>query len=225
MRMNGKKIGFWLVCGIALVLVGGCMEQGNGAASSPDLEQAHVETNAVPEGFDLEHQPYIGEPNAQVKIVEFSDYKCPACKRWKDEVLTKLKMEYLDTGAAVFYYVDFPFLAPDSNFAALAGESLYQQNQEFFWAYFDLMMEHQGAKDEAWANKDFIMKLVKENIPDVDMKTFEQDLEERKYIENVKRDFMIGENHQVGGTPTIFINGQAVEDISFEGIRTVIDNL
>lgn len=230
MRMNRKRTGIWWVCGIALLLAGiwlilTLIDPGDRAASYPDLEQVQVDVGSVPDGFDLENQPYMGEPDAPVIIVEFADYKCPACKRWKDEVLTEIKKEYLDTGKAVFYYVDLPFLAPDSNLAALAGESLYQQKQEFFWTYFDLMMAHQGPKDEVWANKDFIMKLVKENIPDVNMKTFEQDLDKRKYIANVKRDFIIGENHQVDGTPSVFINGQAAEDISFEGITSIIDNL
>ncbi len=226
--MKRKNKGIWWLCGIALVLVGILLvinftEQSDQTAIYPDLEK--VDAGMVPDDFDFEHQPYLGDPNAPVKIVEFADYKCPACKRWKDQVLSELEKEYLDTGKAVLYYVDLPFLAPDSNLAALAGESLYQQNQELFWAYFDLMMAHQGNKEEAWANKDFIMKLVEENIPDADLKRFEQDLDDQKYIANVKKDYMIAKNHQVDGTPTVFINGQAVEDISFEGIQAVIESL
>ncbi|WP_410769320.1 thioredoxin domain-containing protein [Fontibacillus sp. BL9] len=225
--MKKKKSGIWWLCGVAVVLIGILLVinfsgQGNKAESYPDLEK--VEAGTVPDGFDEENQPYLGNPEAQVKIVEFSDYKCPACKRWKDQVLTQLKQDYLDTGEAVFYYVDMPFLAPDSTLAALAGETLYQQNQDFFWTYIDLMMEQQGKKDEAWANKEFIMKLVKDNIPEADLKRFERELDEETYIANVKKDFLIAENHGVDGTPTVFVNGQAVEDISFEGIKAAIDN-
>ncbi|RCX21386.1 protein-disulfide isomerase [Fontibacillus phaseoli] len=226
--MKKKHFGIWWLCGIAVVLIGillviNLSGQGNKAESYPDLEK--VDAGAVPDGFDEENQPYLGNPEAPVKIVEFSDYKCPACKQWKDQVLTELKREYLDAGKAAFYYVDMPFLAPDSTLAALAGETLYQQNHDFFWPYFDLMMEQQGKKDDAWANKGFIMKLVKDNIPDVDLKRFERELDEEIYIANVKRDFLIAENHKVDGTPTVFVNGQNVEDISFEGIKAAIDNL
>ncbi|MEF2965284.1 thioredoxin domain-containing protein [Paenibacillus sp. M1] len=226
--MNKKKTsGIWWLVGIAAVLivillVARFASEGSKEALYPDL--AKVDAGEVPQGFDEAHQPYLGNPDAPVTIVEFADYKCPACKRWKDEVLTELKREYLDTGKAVYYYVDFPFLSPDSTLAALAGESLFQQNQDYFWTYFDLMMQNQGHKEEEWANRDFIVQLVKEKIPEADLKQFEQDLDGRTYIANVKKDFMIAENHGVDGTPTVFVNGQAVEDISFEGIRNFIEN-
>lgn len=227
MKRKNNTVWFWWLAGIAVAMIAVLLvinltEKSDKDAGYPDLEQ--VEVSEIPQGFDEEHQPYIGEPGASIQIVEFSDYKCPACKRWKDEVLSKVKEEYLDTGKAVYYYVDFPFLAPDSTLAALAGETLYQQNQAFFWTYFDLMMEHQGKKDDAWANKDFIMKLIKNNIPEADMKRFEQDLDSRKYIANVKKDLLIGENHHVDGTPTVFVNGEAVEDISYQGLKAVLDN-
>ncbi|GGG12073.1 DsbA family protein [Paenibacillus aceti] len=224
--MRNKKWGLWLLAAAAVILIVVLVLiriNGNNSqkAEFPDLEQ--VEAGQVPEGFDEANQPYIGNPDAAIKIVEFADYKCPACKRWVEEVFSKIKSEYLDTGKAVYYYVDFPFLAPDSTLAALAGETLYQQDQQYFWTYYDLMMEKQGSKDSAWANKKFIMNLVKENIPGVDLKQFEQDLDERKYIANIKRDLLIGENQGVDGTPFVFVNGQAVDDISWEGIQAAIE--
>ncbi|MNJ62399.1 Disulfide bond formation protein D precursor [compost metagenome] len=139
-------------------------------------------------------------------------------------MLPELKQEYLDTGKAVLYYVDYPFLAPDSNLAALAGETLYQQNEDFFWIYHHKMSELQGKKDETWATKKFILNLVRTHIPEADIVQFEQDLDSRTYIENVKKDLMIVEQHEVMGTPTVFVNGKEVEDASFAGIQIAIKN-
>ncbi|MCM3038347.1 DsbA family protein [Paenibacillus motobuensis] len=223
--MRNKKWGLWALIGVAVLLVAVLVfirvnEKNSQKAEFPDLEQ--VEAGQVPDRFDEANQPYMGNPEAAVKIVEFADYKCPACKQWTQEIFPKIKSEYLDTGKAVYYYVDFPFLAPDSTLAALAGETLYQQDQEYFWAYYDLMMENQGNKETAWANKKFIMNLIKENISGVDMKKFEQDLDDRKYIANIKRDLLIGEKQGVDGTPFVFVNGQAVDDISWEGMQAAI---
>lgn len=189
----------------------------------PDLEK--VKVSKVPQGFNEGNQPYLGDPNAKIQIMEFADYKCPACKRWTEDVFPRLKEEYIDTGKAVFYYVDFPFLAPDSNMAALAGETLYQQNPAYFWKYHELMTERQGEKKDTWATKKFVMDLVKNDIPGADLKRFEKDLDSQKYIENVKEDLLIGQKYGVNGTPTVYINGNAVEDASYENLKVMLDSL
>lgn len=224
--MNKRRAGlWWWYIGITVFLVGflfAVNEFGKDHAADGSHEESKMKATAVSDGFNLEHQPYIGNPDASLNIVEFADYKCPACKVWKDEVLPELKREYLDTGKAVYYYIDMPFLAPDSAIAALAGETLYQQDQALFWTYFDLMMQHQGDKHEAWANRDFIVQLVKERIPDADLDRFTRELDGKTFAANVEKDLEIAEKYAVDGTPTVFVNGVMAEDASFEGIQAAI---
>ncbi|MEK4510238.1 DsbA family protein [Paenibacillus sp. FSL K6-2524] len=221
---KSSKWSFFLLGGVVVLLVAVLLvikltyDKGEGEILTPASVQEQVLN-----GFETSNQPYIGDQKAPVVIVEFADYKCPSCKHWTEDVFPQLKKAYLDTGKAVFYFVDLPFLAPDSTAAALAGESLYQQNVDYFWTYYKLMMEQQGNKNDTWATKEFIMDLVKQNIPGVDLKQFEQDLDSLKYIDNINADIKIADDSQVGGTPTIFVNGNPVEDDSFEGIKAVIE--
>lgn len=187
----------------------------------PDLAQ--VQAGDTPEDFDVNNQPVLGDLNAPIQIVEFSDYKCPYCKIWTEEVFPKLKTEYIDTGKANFVYVDMAFLAPDSVLAALAGETLYQMNPEYFWKYHELMTERQGDKDKQWATYSFITNLVKEEMPEVPLEQFKSDLKSEKYIKNVKRDLDIADKQGVNGTPTIFVNGVKFEDPTFETLKAFID--
>ncbi|WP_339159579.1 thioredoxin domain-containing protein [Paenibacillus sp. FSL W8-0186] len=226
MKKNNRQLGLVTLGAIAVLAVAivifTSLKDSRPTTEFPDFDQVSVEFN--PAGFNEAEQPYIGDRNAPVTIVEFSDYKCPACKRWNEEVLPELKREYLDTGKAVLYMIDYPFLAPDSNLAALAGETLYQQNQTYFWTYHAKMSELQGKKDDIWATKSFILDLVRTYIPEADMEKFEQDLDNRTYSANVKKDLMIVEHYQVSGTPTVFVNGKEVEDASFSGIQAAIEN-
>lgn len=220
------RMGFFLkrmaILLLAVVALTACsVKKEEPKAVSPDLGVTEKEGNS--KDFNLDNQPYLGNPDAPIQIIEFADYKCPACKRWKDEVLNPLKKNYIDSGQAVYYYVDLPFLAPDSTLAALAGETLYQQDSAYFWTYFDLMMEHQGKKDEEWANRDFIIELVADEIPEADLEQFTQELDEEKYLPQIKKDVLIADAHEVGGTPTVFVNGQMVEDVSYEGIKAAIE--
>lgn len=225
-KQQNQKLGLVMLAAIALLALGVVIYSGlqskSAKAEFPEFDQVSVELDL--KGFNEAEQPYIGSMDAPITIVEFSDYKCPACKRWNEEVLPKLKQEYLDTGKAVLYYVDYPFLAPDSNLAALAGETLYQQNQDYFWIYHHKMSELQGKKDDIWATKSFILDLVRTYIPEADMKRFEKELDNRTYSANIKKDLMIVEHYQVRGTPTVFINGKEVEDASFAGIQAAIEN-
>lgn len=206
---------------LAVVVLTACsVKREEPKAVSPDL--GATEKVGSSKGFDLDNQPYLGDPDAPIQIIEFADYKCPACKRWKDEVLTPLKENYIDGGQAVYYYIDLPFLAPDSTLAALAGETLYQQDPSYFWTYFNLMMEHQGKKDEEWANREFIIGLVADEIPKADLERFTQELDEAKYLPQIEKDIRIADAHEVGGTPTVFVNGQMVEDVSYAGIKAAI---
>jgi preprotein translocase subunit SecG len=41
--------------------------------------------------FRLDKQPALGANSAKVKVVEFGDYKCPACQRFEAEVFPRLK--------------------------------------------------------------------------------------------------------------------------------------
>lgn len=224
MKRNNAKWGVIGFTALAVLLAGVLLIINfQQRAVYPDLEKVSV--SELPQGFDEANQPYLGDPSAKIQIVEFADYKCPACKRWTEGVFAKLKEEYIDTGKAVFYYVDFPFLAPDSTMAALAGETLYQQNQDYFWKYHELMTERQGAKKDTWATKKFVMDLVKNDIPEADLKRFEEELDSQKYLSHVKEDLLIGQKHGVDGTPTVFINGSAVEDASYEGLKAALDRL
>ena len=52
--------------------------------------------------------PFLGEEDAPVVIVEFSDYECPFCARFYQQTLSQIKEEYVDTGKVKFVYRDFP---------------------------------------------------------------------------------------------------------------------
>ncbi|WP_052675930.1 DsbA family protein [Paenibacillus sp. IHBB 10380] len=198
-------------------------DEGADSMLYPDLNQ--VKVDQVPDDFDVDNQPMLGNKNAPIQIVEFADYKCLYCKLWTETVFPVVKEQFIDTGKASFVYLDFSFLGPDSHLAALAGETLFQQNPEFFWKYHALMTARQGDESTEWATYEFIVDLVAKEIPEVDMKLFKQELKEQKYIVNVKKDFEIGRKHDVGGTPTIFINGKLYEEPTIEQIQSIIDGL
>ena len=44
----------------------------------------------------------MGDPNAPIKIEEFSDFQCPFCERFHQETEPLLRQYYIDTGKVQF---------------------------------------------------------------------------------------------------------------------------
>ena len=60
------------------------------------------------EDLRLDGSPAIGSDEAPLTIVEFSDFECPYCKRFHQQVLKPLKEQYIDTGLVRFVHKDLP---------------------------------------------------------------------------------------------------------------------
>jgi protein-disulfide isomerase len=52
--------------------------------------------------------PRLGNRQAPIGIVEFSDYQCASCLRFYTQILPRLKEAYIDTGRVQYIWRDFP---------------------------------------------------------------------------------------------------------------------
>lgn len=157
--------------------------------------------------FDYASLPVLGSEDAPVKVVEFGDFKCPSCKIANETIKPQLNSEYIEQGDVAFYFINLPFLAADSTTAALAVQSVYHQNAEAYWDYFDAIFTHQGEESEEWATADFLVELAKDiNLP-VDYDLLRQDIENKTYQSEVAEQYNKATELNVQSTPTFYING------------------
>ena len=155
----------------------------------------------------------MGDPNAPVTIVEFSDYQCPFCLRHFQQTWPQLKSEYIDTGRVFYVFKDFPIpsLHPVAErvhaAARCAGEI---GGQETYWEVHDIFFNSQ----QQWAN------MPQPNLDDILVRLSEgagvvgddlrNCLESGRHAETVQADMEEGRSLGVSGTPTFFINGYPV---------------
>lgn len=161
----------------------------------------------------VDDDPYIGNDDAKVVIVEFSDFNCQYCKRFHDETLQPLLEAYEDD--IQFVYRDFAILGPSSVDSAVAAECANEQGA--FWEYHDMLFENQGA----FSDDDLIGYA--EQL-ELDTDAFSACLEDPEFINEVRRDSAAAQQVGARGTPAFLVNGQFVSGAQpFEAFAAIID--
>ena len=161
----------------------------------------------------------LGDINAPITIIEFSDYECPFCARFYSNTLPQLKKEYIDTGKVRLIYRDFPLsFHQDAQKAAEATEIARELGGEGkFWEMHDKIFENQ----QAIAIEDLLGYAEEIGL---NKNKFEEILNSNKYQNEVQKDFQDGQKAGVQGTPTFFINGQILVGAQpFEAFKQIIE--
>ncbi len=143
----------------------------------------------------------------------FTDFQCPACSA-THPVLQKVLAEY---GAKIRFVVrDFPLTQLHSNafIAAQAADAANAQGK--FFEYTELLYKNQDSLDIA-SLKRFAAR------SGLNQAQFDADLDSGKYADEVKRDMRDGTEYGIEGTPTIYVNGVKVRQLSAKAFRQAID--
>ena len=168
--------------------------------------------------------PALGDENAPVSLVVFSDFECPFCQAFYTDALPQIKEEYIDTGKAKLYFRHFPLTSihPNAQLAAEASECVNEQGQ--FWNYHDLLFENQ----QEWAS--LTGEAVNEKFTEyatslgLNSGSFQECLTSGKFTENVNKDLEEGATAGVDGTPATFINGYlTVGAVPYEQFKAEIE--
>lgn len=165
----------------------------------------------------------LGDPNAPVTLIEFSDFQCPFCRKFYTETLPQIKKEYIDTGKAKLVYRDFPLsFHPGATPAAEGTECAREQGK--FWELHDKIFDEQEKQGQGTIQ--FTAQDVKTWASQIGLNTakFNQCLDSGKYKQEVEKDLAGGSAAGVNGTPATFINGRLVSGAQpFAAFKVIID--
>ncbi len=154
-----------------------------------------------------EADPYKGNADAPVTIVEYSDYQCPFCQKFWGETLPRIQSEYIDKGLVKFVFRDFPLssIHPYAQKAAEAAQCAFEQGK--FWEYHDRLF----SDSRSWQREgsDEFKRIAKEL--GLDGSRFGECIDSGKYAGEVQRDLQDGIRAGVTGTPAFFVNGVVIE--------------
>lgn len=168
--------------------------------------QGQADTQATPpqvNRYDIpeDDDPSIGPEDAPITMIEFSDYECPYCTKWHDEVWPLLQENYSDKLRLV--YRDFPLTSIHGNAAKAAEAANCAGEQDSYWEFHDKLLSGQRK-----LSKDTYLEYAADL--DLDEDDFEQCLESGRYTEEVEADLNFAVELGVRSTPTFFLNGIAI---------------
>lgn len=147
--------------------------------------------------FNNPANPVLGNPNGDVTLVEFFDYRCPYCKQMHAPI-AQLAAEDRQVR---FVHIQLPILGPDSLIASRVALAARAQNR--YQQVHDALMGSRGNLDEAT-----IMRLAQSS--GVDMARLRTDMNSRAVTEQIEANRRLAEELGVTGTPAFVIGERLI---------------
>lgn len=155
----------------------------------------------------------IGSDSAKVKLVEFSDLQCPACKA--AEPFVKQVVEKNKDNSFQFIYRHFP-LTQHIHSKKAANFAEYAATQGKFWEVHDKLFTTQ----EEWSSlsdpSDYFADLGSQF--GLDKNKIKEAISKSIYDQKINDDLAEGNRVGVDATPTFYLNGKKLRLQSFTGI-------
>lgn len=169
--------------------------QGPVAEAPLTPEAQYVRYDIPTEGY-----PSLGPEEAEIVIVEFGDFQCPACRHFHQETFQSLLEAY--PGQIRFVYRNLPLtqIHPEAFPSAVA--SLCANDQNAYWQFHDKLFSSETLGEETYIEYAGELGL--------DVEAFRECTASDRHDEFIQTDMDFAINLGVQSTPTFFINGLAV---------------
>lgn len=171
--------------------------------------------------IDYGANPRLGSADAPVKVAIFFDFLCPHCASFSDQITPVLEQEFVDSGVAALYFVNFPVVNPVvSRDIAIVGECVYNQSNDAFTALEPIMMRAQATLRSRADAVDFALAYG----PDLDGGALRDCVSSTEAASAVAADVAAASGFNLTGTPSVIVDGRVVANPTLANIRTAIRN-
>lgn len=167
-----------------------------------------------------------GNPNAVVKVVEFSDLECPFCKQFQP-TMEQVLAAYGDKVAWVYRHYPIAQLHPKAQHEAVASECAAEQGgNDMFWKYIDNIFRITPSNNQLDPSQ---LDVVAEGLG-LDMQKFHSCLSSNRYDQKISSQIEDATNSGASGTPysVVIVGNKPVDSIGgaydFSSVKQIIDS-
>lgn len=199
---------------VTVVTWGGGSDDPEPAPASPSAQaqdQNQAQEDPVHEELlalarrDADDALAVGEPDAPVVLIEYSDFQCPYCGRFARETKPELVRTYVDEGVLRIEWRNFPIFGAESDQAARAAWAAGQQGR--FWEFHDVAFAEPRERNSGDFAEDALVAMAEE-AGVADLARFRGDMDSDAASTAVARDSEEGFALGVTSTPAFLINGE-----------------
>jgi protein-disulfide isomerase len=228
-----------IIIGCTILAIGYFMTQRTHNEPTANSNAPHIPTVTMAPITDKDH--IFGNPNAPIKIVEYSDPSCPFCKMF-NPTMEQIMSTYGASGKVAWVYRNFPLDKPDSNGNILHPLAGIQANalecaasiggNTGFWAYekeWYNEFPQDGADEQASIDSQQMSNVAKK--VGLDQVAFNDCVSSNQFKDKIDAQYTDGINAGVSGTPyNIIISPSGTKiplagAVSYATLKTTIDTL
>ena len=150
--------------------------------------------------LDLDKAKTLGNPSAPVRLELFSDFQCPACKVFHDQVLPSLMRDYITPGKAFLVSHEFPLTGHQYSREA-AHDAVAAGQVGKYHQVSDALFQHQAT----WSNTGKVWDTVASVLTPAEQKRVQALAKDPAIAAAVQADVNLGTMWRVTQTPTLYI--------------------
>jgi protein-disulfide isomerase len=165
-RQIASGVAFLAICAIAVLIV--VSQAGGGSGGDTKLEDVGLvkrQLQGVPQRGTV-----LGDPKAKVRVVEYGDLQCPACKEFSVRTAPGLIDEVVRKDIASYDFRQWVVIGqpPRAQSTEAAKAALAASAQNRYWNYIELFYRNQGAEESGYVTDPFLTAIAKgAGVPDI----------------------------------------------------------
>ncbi|WP_031089181.1 DsbA family protein [Streptomyces sp. NRRL WC-3549] len=149
----------------------------------------------------------VGQADAPVVMIEYSDFQCPFCGRFARETEPELVRSYVEKGVLRIEWRNFPVFGEESEQAALAGWAAGRQKK--FWQFHKVAYSKTRERNQGeFADEELVAMARTAGVPDIEK--FRSDMVSDEGRAAVRKDQEEGYRLGVTSTPAFLVNGTPI---------------
>lgn len=166
---------------------------------------------------------WSGAEKGIVTMTEYADFQCPACGGFYP-IIKQVKEQFNDQ--VRFEFKNFPLVQihPNTTAAHRAAQAAALQGK--FWAMHDVIYENQKSWSDSTSPAAIFEQYARQT--GLDMDKYVIDVNSSAVLAVINKDVDDGKSKGVNSTPTFFIDGEKIDDLStittVEGLTKIIQD-
>jgi protein-disulfide isomerase len=146
----------------------------------------------------------LGNPEADVTVVEYADLQCPVCRQFAAQVTPEVVSRLVREGTAAYDLRQWAILGPESVTAAKAALAAGEQGR--YWSFVELFYRNQGRENSGYVTDEFLESIARAaGVADIDQWNSARD--SSQWDSALARNDSQAKALGLTGTPSLLVEG------------------